>query len=277
VAFSPLQFLLAQPLETVGPIVWAIAMCGLGWLLVSRRAARVRALGWTYPVIFAVMVAAGGAKPYYLAPAYTVLLAAGGVALGSWTSRWPGTASALLIAVIIIAGALAAPLAKPLLPVETYVRYAAALGQEPSTDERHELGRLPQFFADMHGWPELAAFVGRVYRSLPPEDRSRACIFGQNYGEAGAVAFFGARDGLPRAISGHNTYHLWGPGECTGAVMIVIGDDLESLAPLFRHVERAATFTCTDCMPYENNQPIWVARDLRLPILEIWPRLKHYD
>ena len=48
--------------------------------------------------------------------------------------------------------------------------------------------------------------------------------------------------------------------------MIVIGDDLESLARLHGYVERAATFTCADCMPYENNQPIWITRGLRQAI-----------
>jgi hypothetical protein len=30
-------------------------------------------------------------------------------------------------------------------------------------------------------------------------------------------------------------------------------------------------------MPYEDDQPIFVCRGLRMPLDEIWPRLKHYD
>ena len=31
---------------------------------------------------------------------------------------------------------------------------------------------------------------------------------------------FGAQHGLPKAISGHNSYYLWGPGDATGEVVI---------------------------------------------------------
>ena len=93
--------------------------------------------------------------------------------------------------ILLVAGGVAiAPLAKPLLPEDDYVRYAAALKQTPKREENNELGRLPQHFADMHGWSELAATVAEVYRSLPPADQARVCIFGQNYGEAGAIDMF---------------------------------------------------------------------------------------
>ncbi len=68
-------------------------------------------------------------------------------------------------ALLILSGATFASLAKPLLPVDTYVAYAAALGQKPGTGERKELARLPQFFADMHGWPEMVATVAEAYET----------------------------------------------------------------------------------------------------------------
>jgi hypothetical protein len=36
----------------------------------------------------------------------------------------------------------------------------------------------------MHGWPELAAAVERVYDALPPQDRARAVVLADNYGTA---------------------------------------------------------------------------------------------
>jgi hypothetical protein len=30
-------------------------------------------------------------------------------------------------------------------------------------------------------------------------------------------------------------------------------------------------------MPYEDDQPIFVCRGLKVPLAEIWPRLKHFD
>ena len=276
VALSPLAFLKEQILHA-GPIALPIWLAGLGFFLLARGARPYRALGWAYLAILGAMLAAGNAKPYYLGPAYTVLFAGGAVAIELWTSRSGAAVLRAAVLTLLICGSLMiAPLAKPLLPVDTFVRYAGWLGIQPSAGERHEMGRLPQHFADMFGWPELAETVARVYNALPPQDRRRACIFGQNYGQAGAIDLFGPRYGLPRAISAHNSYYLWGPGRCSGEVVIVIDDDRESLEEVFQSVELGTIYTCKDCMPYENNKPIWVARRMRLPLSKLWPQIKHY-
>jgi Dolichyl-phosphate-mannose-protein mannosyltransferase len=278
VTLSPGQFLGAQALG-LGPLALPVWLAGLAFLLADRRGRPYRALGWAYPAILGAMLAAGGAKPYYLSPAYTVLFAAGGVALAAWTAGWRRAGSVVrwaLLVLVATSGAAIAPLAKPLLPEDDYVRYAAALGETPTPEENTELGRLPQFFADMHGWPELAATVAEVYRALPPADRARACIFGQNYGEAAAVDVLGRPLGLPPAISAHNTYHLWGPRGCTGEVVLVIGDRRERLEELFASVELGATSDCTDCMPYEDQLPIWVARGLKMPIGGLWAEIRSF-
>ena len=44
-----------------------------------------------------------------------------------------------------------------------------------------------------------------------------------------------------------------------------------------RHAEHAATVDCRYCMPYEDDKPIWIARNLRRPVAETWPSVKHYD
>src|SRR5439155_25004334 len=92
--------------------------------------------------------------------------------------RWLGWA---YVALLAVGGVITAPLALPLLPVETYIHYAAAIGIKPPRIETHELGKLPQMFADQHGWEEMAATVARVYQSLPPDERGRTAIFGSNY------------------------------------------------------------------------------------------------
>jgi hypothetical protein len=82
--------------------------------------------------------------------------------------------------------------------------------------------------------------------------------------------------GLPPALSAHNSYFLWGPGDWDGEVLIVIDDDRETLLGLFEEVELAGRTDCTDCMPYEDDLPIWVCRRLKLPVAELWPRIKRY-
>ena len=107
-------------------------------------------------------------------------------------------------------------------------------------------------------------------------NRPQACIFAENYGEAGAIDFYGPQYHLPTAISGHNTYYLWGPETCTGAVVISIGYPLDMLQPAFASVTQAATITCAYCMPAENNLPVFVCLHLKTSIQAIWSSVKHY-
>ena len=137
------------------------------------------------------------------------------------------------------------------------------------------MGPLPQHFADMFGWPELAAAVARVYNALPEEERANAAIFASNYGEAGAIDFFGRRHGLPKAVSGHQNYFLWGPRGATGAVVIVIGEDREDVEKSFESIEESGEFGHPLAMPYESG-PIFVCRRPKAPLSVLWPNVKKW-
>ena len=147
-------------------------------------------------------------RVYYLFPAFPMLFAAGGVQFEAWLAR-PRLAwikPAYWCALMVLMGALLAPTLLPLLPPETYIRYVKATHLEQPRIENHKLGPLPQLFADQFGWEEMAAAVARVYNGLPADIRPRTAIFGQNYGQAGAIDLFGPKYGLPPAISGHQNY-----------------------------------------------------------------------
>ena len=149
-------------------------------------------------------------------------------------------------------GALLAPIAIPVLPPETYIRYTEALHLQQPRLERHKLGPLPQIFADQFGWEEMAATVARVYNGLPPDVRARTAIFGQNYGQAGAIDLFGGKYGLPHAISGHQSYFLWGPGGYTGESIIVMAGQQKDLESRFAEVQKVASVTHPYSMPSEH-------------------------
>jgi hypothetical protein len=153
----------------------------------------------------------------------------------------------------------------------------ARLGLGVSSAERHETGALPQHFADMLGWEALADAVAGVVRTLPPEERATARIFVQNYGEAGALEYYGPSRGLPPVIAGHNAYWHWGPGPDSGGVVIIVGGDAEDHRQAFTEVREAGRTACDLCMPYENDLPIFVARGLVRPLHEIWPSVKHFE
>jgi hypothetical protein len=270
------QYAFAQ-LQILGPASILVAL--LGFVSLGRRSddRRLSLLVIAWVVIFAILAVNGTSRAGYMAPAYTWLFAGGGVAIERWAASrsraWVLTAGGILV----LAGIVFAPVVLPILPVEHYVRYARALGIAPSTEERNELAALPQFFADMNGWPAFVDQIERAAAQLPPDARARAAFFGGNYGEAGAVEVLGpGPSGLP-AYSSHNNYWMWGPPPDTIDAIVVITDHPERLASRFEHVSRAGVTDCGYCMPYENHRAIYIAWGKRHSWAEFWPALKHYD
>jgi hypothetical protein len=120
--------------------------------------------------------------------------------------------------------------------------------------------------------------VANAYNKLPESDRQHAVIFGQNYGEAGAVDFLGRKYHLPRAISGHNNYWLWGPGIVdSGTIVIIIGGLREDHLRSFEEVDTADTVRSDYAMPYENNLPVFICRKLKLHVRDAWARIRNYS
>jgi 4-amino-4-deoxy-L-arabinose transferase-like glycosyltransferase len=273
-ALTPWQFFTAQ-IPEIHPLNVLVWLPGLAWLLFDREGRRFRALGVIYVVALAVF-ALQRSKPYYLGPAYPMLLAAGAVALERWTTARVTWLRPALTGALAVTGALIAPLAVPVLPVETLIAYQRALGEAPSTQENQRLGPLSQFFADRFGWREMTAAVASAYAALPAEERAAALIVTSNYGEAGALAYHGRAYGLPRAVSQHNSFYLWGPGAGEPRVFIVVGASSEDLRESFDSVTVGARFESRYAMPYETREPIHVCRGLKLPLAEAWRRGRHY-
>ena len=278
VVLGPIDFL-AQQVILQHPALLPLWIAGLVFLF-AGRGGRYRMLGWLYIVIALLMFAMKG-KSYYLAPIYPMLFAAGAVALETGLAAWRFTAGRLwpkaaAATVVVAAGAVTAPITLPILEPARYIAYTEALGFAPPKTERAHEGPLPQMFGDQFGWPELVAEVARIYNALPAADRARASIFANNYGEAGAINLFGPALGLPKAISGHQTYFFWGPRGATGEVVIVLQGDRDDLEQEFASVEEAGRHHHGWGMA-EENQPIFVARGLKMPMADLWPRVKHWN
>ncbi len=275
VALSPFAFL-AQQLFLTGPASGALWVGGLAWLAAAGAARRHRALALAYLIALATLLAAHG-RVYYLFAAYPALFAAGGAAFERWLARpraaWVKVAYAALV---VVTGAVIAPLATPILPPESYVRYTRAIHVEQPRIEHRRASALPQLFADRFGWPEMAAAVARVYLSLPPEERAKAAIFGQDYGQAGAIDFYGPALGLPKAISGHLTYWYWGPRGYTGEVAIVMGDTRAVLERKFESVEEGAVVAHPYSMRSQNFTVYVCRRPKGWTFQSAWPRLKNW-
>jgi 4-amino-4-deoxy-L-arabinose transferase-like glycosyltransferase len=267
---------IAEQALLVHPLVFPVALAGLWFFFASKQGQAYRFLGWTYLFDLAQMLILKG-RIYYLAPIYPMLFAAGAV----WVERrieeggWEWAQQAILIP-LTIGGIVAAPLALPLLPVRAAAAYSNFWDIRKVRVENYDSGRLPQFFADMFGWHNQVKIVASIYRSLPAEDRAQTTLLAANYGEAGAIDYFGPSYGLPRAISPHNNYYLWGAGDASGQVVIAVGMDLHQLRQLFETVQKVATIQEPYAIPDENNLVVYICRNPRIPLAQAWPRLKFF-
>jgi 4-amino-4-deoxy-L-arabinose transferase-like glycosyltransferase len=275
VALSPVEFFLQQVL-LLHPLAAPIWLSGLIGLLVARRFRNFRLFGWAYLVSFAVFVALKG-KNYYLAPIYPVLIAGGAVMFEAAIERtrqvWLKPA---LIILLLAGGAWLAPIVIPVFQVDRLISYLNALPfKVPRSEQSHEGAALPQHYADQFGWEELTVMTAQAWARVPNEQRSDCGIFAQNYGQAGAIDFFGPRYGLPKALSGHQTYFLWGPRGYSGSCLIVLGDRKEVLDNLYDQVELIGVSD----NPYalERQIPVFLCRGAKFGTLAgIWPRLKKW-
>jgi hypothetical protein len=268
---NPLQFFLAQ-FAMLGPVNILVWMAGLVALLRAKSIRDGRWLGLTH-VFFYAMMNAMHAKDYYLEGVYPALFAAGGIA---WERRFALSrrviderviAFPVLEMVLLLTALVILPMASPVLRPATWVRYTKALHLHGSQSETMETGPLPQFYADRFGWDEEVDAVVKAYRSLTPQEQQRVCIFGKDYGLAGAIDFLGPRKqpGLPPAISGQNSYWMWGTHGCDANVVIaVVGDSRAQLETKYQDVELIGRITDSYAMPFERRRGIWVLRG-RLP------------
>jgi hypothetical protein len=263
----------------LNPAAAPVWIAGLVGLFTSRRLKTARAFGWAFLIIvvFLFLTTPGSHKTYYAGAAYPILLAAGAVlieeALRSRRTAWLKPVAVVLI---IALGAVGAPLITPILPPETFLRYMAALPFPMPRFENRATNAMPQLFADRFGWPEMVKTVAGVYNALPPDVRAKTGIFGNDFGQAGAIDFYGPRYSLPKAISGHLTYWYWGPRNYTGESMIVLGERREELEREFEEVQAVAAVGHPYAMRQEHFTIFLCSKPRGWTISSIWPQVKNW-
>lgn len=279
VVLSPGKYLVQQVLM-MNPVSFPFWFSGLLFYFFSRDAKSYRAFGWAFVITIGFFAITHG-KDYYSASAYVIVLAAGAVATERLFERLtrPKLGALLRTACfvwLVLGVAPLLPLVLPVLPIDTFLRYQSHLPFDVPKTETSFVGEtLPQYYADEFPWPGLVAEVARVYHSLTPEEQQRTAIYGTNYGQAAAVDFFGPQYGLPKAISGHQNYYLWGPRDYTGEIMILMGEQETEARKHFESVTVAATLNNPYAYRYEN-RPILLCRRLKWDLQTEWTRVKKW-
>lgn len=221
-----------------------IWIAGLYFFFFTKRAAPWRLFGWAYLAVLAVLLAFS-AKSYYSLGAYPVLIAAGAAHLervSAVHNRWIRPA---LLLFMLAVGCLTVPAALPLFPPEQEARFVQKLSKLPGLDGilRWEDGRyyaLPQDYADMLGWQEIADMTGKAWQQIP--DHSTAAIYADNYGLAGAIEHFGKKYDVPQVLSFSDNYRYWLPDSLPAnfKTLIYVNDELgDDMSGFFEQLEPA--------------------------------------
>ena len=135
---------------------------------------------------------------------------------------------------------------------------------------------LPQEFSNRIGWEDMVQTVAEVYHDLPPEEREEAGIIAEWYGPAGAVDLLGPQYDLPHAVSGHLTYHMWGPGEYSWNSMIVISQNIYPYYNVFEECQQMAEIQNEYAMPNNTDLGVYICRTVKWPVADMWPYFKFY-
>ncbi len=268
---------ISDMLLVMNPATIPVWIAGIYFLFFNKKGKNYKITGYIFLVTFLILIINWHSKAEYIAPAFPILFAAGGAMFEKIVTfkyfAWIKTA---LPVIIIITGFLILPFALPVLPVRTFIKYSQTLGMAPSSQEGKKLTSLPQFYADMFGWKNMAATVSKVYTSLSPEEQKKTIVFAQNYGEAGAIDYYRKYYPLPAVVSGHNNYWYWLPRDTNFTTVIVIGGSKKDNLKSCEYVRRAATIKSKYAIPYENNLPVFICRKFKLPFNEIWKRIRFF-
>jgi 4-amino-4-deoxy-L-arabinose transferase-like glycosyltransferase len=267
----------------LGFLASQVQMLGLGAALAAAglwaywRERELRAVGVSCIVALGVILAFRG-KAYYLLPVYPALVGAG----AAWAEQATqararaGVRSGRLlragaIVIVVAYGLVALPFGLPVLPPEAMARYAAGGPKAGVTTNTDRVLQLPQDYADMLHWRERVLAVAHVYDSLPAAERSEAVIGATNYGEAGAIDYYGPSLGLPNAICGCGSYWFFGPGAKPGRVLVTIGVQGAQLSQLYHRVTPAGRVVDTLAVPEERDVPLYVSTDPVTTLQALWP------
>jgi 4-amino-4-deoxy-L-arabinose transferase-like glycosyltransferase len=262
------DYVMEQFLLSSNPFTIPLWIAGLIYLFRNPNAKRYRMIGWMYVISFLIYFFTQG-RSYYLASAYPMLFAAGAVAWQGWLERLSVQKSQFVFGVtwifIAIGAVVGGALSLPIAPINSPLW--------DITSEVHDI------FTEQIGWHEMIQTVAGIYDGLSADNKAHAGILAGENDEAAALNLYGGEYGLPKAISGSDTFFLRGYGSPLPETIIVVGFTQENINSLFDHCIVAGTITNQYGVENDLSDPpnIFVCHSPRLPWDQLWEQLKRYS
>lgn len=248
---------------------------GLIYPLFKNNLRAARPLVLASILVIGVLLLVRG-KSYYTAGIFPLLIALGAIFWeNSLKAKWGKTSLVILLVVLTLPGL---PMAMPVMNAERLAGYFAFVRTNIGFDAvlRDEDGQyhpLPQDYADMLGWEELAGHAGLAYSAI--EDKKASMIFCENYGQAGAITVIGKKSGLPQAVSFSESFFYWAPDDFPAEITSVIyindemGADVDSL---FRDIQKIGSIS--NPLAREYGTSVWLCRDPVTSFNSFWREIR---
>ena len=260
---TPTAAILLDQARLLHPVGLALAAIGVVSGLRRGASAGQRAAAvWFVTVLVAVLALHG--KPYYVASAAPLAIAAGSIACARWLSSLSARTARALLAGWLVSAAATLAGTVPLLP--------AAL------QERLQLVRLNPELIQFADWNNHVAQIADAYRRAGLAATPGAAILTESYGTASAVDLLGAAHGLPRAISGGNDFFYWTAGVEPQAVL-ALGYSPALLSALFDEVTEVATIRGVSDHDNRFDFPrvAYACRHRKRALSGLWADLRRFD
>lgn len=219
-------------------ILWVL---GFYSFFKGKHGTNLKDLGWIYLIVLGTILVLR-AKSYYIIGIYPLFIA-GGLAHLLNSKRVARNVTIFIVTAIILAS-VALPFSFPILKKEQLATLFSRYRDIDIIEDglRWEDGtyhELPQDYADMLGWKELAHLVDSVYLSV--ENKKNTMVYTENYGQASAIQFYGQIDVAP--ISFSDQYRYWLPSALPKdlEVLIYVNSELGNDMPsYFEDIQLAA-------------------------------------
>jgi hypothetical protein len=239
-----------------------LTIAGIIFLLVSKKMIKFRFLALVViSVIITLMLLHG--KSYYAQGIFPFLMAAGAV---SWENLLRRTWLKILLPLLLIILTLPiVPIGVPVYKTERLIKYFKGIATNYGMDfvcrfEDNSIHSLPQDYADMLGWEELAGIADKAWQMVP--DRKTAFIYCENYGQAGAITVIGKKYGLPEAVCFSESFRYWIPKKFDPDVtsFVYINDEMgEDVRLLFEKITKIGSISNPDAREFGTT--VWLCED----------------
>jgi 4-amino-4-deoxy-L-arabinose transferase-like glycosyltransferase len=262
------SFLTDQFLFNFNLVMLFLVLAGLYYYFFAPAGRRYRMMGWMYVAPFILLILTQG-KGYYLAATYPMLAAGGAVCWEGrlaritsqrWARAWRWTTWSVLslFAALLIATEL------PVAPLGSAWWDVVSKSNDQLKSEV--------------GWPELVQQVAKAYNAVPASEKTNTAILAASSGEIGSIDLYGPAFGLPRVISGFDSYWQYGYGNPAPTTLLVVGFDGSFLANFQECTFIAAISTPLNIQNDEtiNHNSIYLCHNLRQSWPQFWKTFQYF-